>query len=315
MIIFDNKNFNIESPTIVSVGKFDGEHRGHLKVIKNMKELAVKYNYKTVIFTFSSPPNNILNNIEVKQLYTNAEKRIAFNSLGIDYLIEYPLDKNLLEMGAEEFIKKILIDKLNMKSIVGGKDIGFAKNREGNRDKIVELSNKYNFQTLFIEKEKNTNNNDISTSMIKEYLSNGHIGKANDMLGYSYGIKGKVVSGNKIGKIKLGFPTINIFPDIDKFLPKFGVYATYTKLLNSGEIFMSLTNIGRNPSVSNDSHNHSCRVETYIYDFDGDLYNKYVDIRLEKFIRPERKFDNLEELKKQMDMDKDIVYRYFGGML
>ena len=160
-----------------------------------------------------------------------------------------------------------------------------------------------------IEKEKAFDGLDISSTLIRELLLEGRVSKANEFLGTEYSIGGIVKTGNRIGKKLLGFPTLNIFPPKHKILPKFGVYATRVKLNSTGEIFDSITNVGNNPTVKDDLKNHTTRIETHIFDFDRDIYEESIEVYFVEYIRAEEKFESLEDLKLQMEEDKNEARR------
>lgn len=315
-------DFHIDKATVLTIGKFDGEHIGHRKLLAVMKGIAEEKGLKTAVFTFNTAPSEIIGGAESKeaglnpsQITTNDERNKMLNDSGIDYLIEYPFNKEVARIKAEDFIKDILIKKMNMKAVVAGPDCAFGHNKEGNAEFLTkvaaELPKELSYEVIIIDKEKDEYDRDISSTLIREELDKGNIENANKLLGTCYSIHGKVLHGNMIGGKLLGFPTANIIPQKRKHLPKFGVYASKVRLVNSGEEYFGLTNVGINPTVDNDRANHSTRVETFIYDFNKDIYGEEIEISFIKFIRPEKKFSSLEELKKQIAYDKETVKSIF----
>ena len=314
MHFIEKKEFNIPEATVLSIGKFDGEHRGHKKLFKKMQEIAKTKHLKLAIFTFNTAPINILktNTLTYTQISTNLEKRSYFEKMGIDYLVEYPFDKEFSMLRGSDFVKDILIAKMNMKAVVVGEDCAFGYKKSGDLNLLKRLSKVYNYEVYPIKKEVDILNRDISSSLIKQLIVKGDISMANELLGYDYYISGKVVHGNKIAGQVLNSPTANIFIFDEKTRPKYGVYATCIQIKESGKTYLGLSNVGTNPTVKNDKENHKARIESYIYDFDENIYGQEIKISFMEFIREQRKFASLEELKAQIEKDKAEVYRKYG---
>ncbi|MCI8662063.1 MAG: bifunctional riboflavin kinase/FAD synthetase [Hungatella sp.] len=296
--------FKINKPAVVTIGKFDGRHKGHQKLLGRMMEFKRKYGYETAVFTFDMAPVSRLSGTAQKVITTNQERRNNMEKMGIDYLAEYPFTRDVIHLSAEDFVKKILIDKMNAKAIVVGTDCGFGYQRSGNAQVLRELSGKYGYQLEVIVKEQD-DKRDISSTYIKEELSRGNIEKANKLLGEPYAIHGTVVHGNHVGGPVLGFPTVNVIPPKEKFLPPFGVYVS--RVLAEGIYYGGITNIGRKPTVEKES---PIGVETYIFGLDKDLYGKNIEVQLLNFERPERKFGSLDQLKQQLERDKEYGLSY-----
>ena len=312
MHFINNRDFYIEEATVLSLGKFDGEHRGHRKLFDKLLEVAYIKGLKKAILTFDISPAKLFNSDkQVYNISTADEKREYFENLGIDYLVEHPFDKELFTMSARDFVIEILLKRMNMQAIVAGSDCSFGHKKSGNIALLKELSLEYNFELYEIEKETDSEDREISSSLIKELIAAGDILKANELLSDIYSLRSKVVEGNKIGKEKLGFPTANIYPPPDKLIPKLGVYATFLKIVEDGRVFLSLSNIGTNPSIKEDKDIHRLRIETHIYDFDEDIYHKEIELGFVEFIREQKKFTSLEKLKEQIARDKEEVYRRY----
>lgn len=296
--------FRIEEPTVVTIGKFDGRHKGHQKLLGRMFGFKRQYGYQTAVFTFDMAPVTRLSGTVQKVITTNQERRNNMEKIGIDYLAEYPFTSDVIHLGAEDFIREILIGKMNAKAIVVGTDCGFGYQRSGNARVLKELSGKYGYELEVVIKEQD-DRRDISSTYIKEELAKGHVEKANKLLGEPYAIHGTVVHGNHMGGPVFGFPTVNVIPPEEKFLPPFGVYVS--RVLAEGVYYGGITNIGRKPTVEKES---PIGVETYIFGLDKDLYGKNIEVQLLNFERPERKFDSLEQLKEQIEKDKEYGLSY-----
>ena len=289
--------------TAVAIGKFDGIHKGH-KLIMDELINSKKDGLTSVVFTFSKSPYSIVDHKDSKYILTNSEKYSFYEKIGVDIVIEYPMTEELIFMDREIFLKNILIEKLGMKKIICGDDFRFGHNRLGDIDFLKKNSEIYHYQLKVFEKLID-NEKEISSTLVRDMISVGNIEKANDLLGYPYTIIGKVVHGNEIGR-KINFPTANIIPYEDKILPPNGVYFSITNI--SGKEYCCITNIGNKPTVTNEK---KIIVETNVLDFSGNLYDSLLEIKLYKFHRKERKFENLESLKNQISYDAKCCREYF----
>jgi len=310
----DTTDIKITDKTAVVIGKFDGEHRGHRKLFRTLKDEANKKGLKTVVFSFRTLPSNIVRNKNTTQIFTNAERRKKLEELGIDYYIEYPFDMNIAKLTGEEFLTNILIEKLGMAEIVAGDDAAFGYKKSGNIELLNRLSKTLGYDVKIITKEKDDFQNDISSTLIRQKLDEGDMEEANKLLGGIYSISGIVEEGNKLGA-KIGFPTLNIFPSSQKHLPKSGVYASRVRIGDDDTFYLGLTNVGSNPSIENDKRDHIARVETYLYNFDATLYGREIEVYLYKYIRPEMKFDSLDTLKSQLSKDKVEVLNFLNSQV
>ncbi len=297
-------DFRIEESTVVTIGKFDGRHKGHQKLLGRMLELKRQKGYRAAVFTFDTAPMAKLSGTDQKVITTNQERRNNMAKMGIDYLVEYPFTRDVVHLSAEAFVREILIGKMNARAMVVGTDCGFGYQRSGNAQVLKELSSRYGYELEVIVKEQDEKR-DISSTYIKEELAGGRMEKANKLLGEPYAIHGTVVHGNHVGGPVLGFPTVNIIPPEEKFLPPFGVYVS--RVVTEDGIFGGITNIGRKPTVERDC---AVGVETYIFGLDKDLYGTDIEVQLLNYERPERKFDSLEQLKEQLKRDKEYGLSY-----
>lgn len=286
----------------VTIGTFDGVHLGHQKVIARLNEIAKTYAGESVIFTFKTHPRMVTapNETNLRLLTTLNEKIMLFEKYGIDHLIVYPFDKAFSELSYSEFVEKILVNGIGTKRLVVGHDHKFGKNREGGFEYLKKCADKFNFQieqldALFVEDEN------VSSTRIRNALENGDIRKANHYLGYKFTLQGKVVNGKRLGR-KLGFPTANIeVSDKHKIIPGYGVYAVKVTVNKTG--YFGMLNIGTRPTFNKNADNRS--IEVNIFDFDGDIYGQEIMIAFYNKIRDEQKFNNIEMLVGQLAKDKN----------
>ncbi len=298
------ENIDIKCP-VVTIGSFDGVHLGHACVIQHLKEKAANIDGESVIISFEPHPREVLYPREQKiGILTTQEEKIAIlEKYGVDHLIILKFTLEFAQQSYNDFVKNILVDKLKIKGLVVGYDHRFGKDRAGNFENLQELANKYGF---FLEKEVVFEEDDVnvSSTKIRNALTVGDITTVNRFLGYLYSVTGKVVYGHHLGH-KIGFPTANIqVADERKLLPAIGVYAV--KVIIEQEIFNGMLNIGIRPTVSNDGQ-VSCEV--YIFDFSRDLYGKNITINFIDRIRGERKFNDIEELRAQLQKDQEKILK------
>lgn len=305
--ISNTRDFKIEEPTVVTIGKFDGRHKGHQKLLRRMLEIKEACGYRTAVFSFHMAPVTLIQGEPQKVITTNQERRNNMEKIGIDYLVEYPFTPEVAHLLPEAFVKDILVEQMHARAIVVGTDCGFGYQRSGDAKLLEALSKTCGYQLTVIEKEQE-DHRDISSTFVKEELNRGNMEKANELLGEPYAIHGTVVHGNHIGGSVLGFPTVNLLPPPEKFLPPFGVYVS--RVLVDGVYYGGITNIGRKPTVGADS---PVGVETFIFGLSQDLYGKAIEVQLLNYERPEKKFDSLEELKQQLELDKAYGLNYLKG--
>jgi len=289
---------------VVTVGTFDGLHIGHQRIISRMKEIALKNNGDTILVTFNPHPRLVLNSnkIELKFISTQKRKIELLDRFGIDHMIVIPFTKEFASTSSEDFIKEYLVDKLKAKILIVGYDHHFGRNREGNYEKLERLGKDYGFEVEEIPAQF-VDGIAVSSTKIRNSLKEGDVETANKMLGYEYSITGKVIAGNKIGR-KIGFPTANIdVGDEYKLIAAGGVYACRVEL--EGQIHYGMGNIGTRPTIGK----HDFTTEVHIFDFDRELYGKEITIFFLERIRDEHKFDNMEQLKFQLQKDKDAVMK------
>ncbi|WP_176762277.1 bifunctional riboflavin kinase/FAD synthetase [Eubacterium oxidoreducens] len=295
-------NFTIEEPTAISFGKFDGLHKGHKFLMQLLYE-EQKRGLKTVAFSFQTPPNTIVKNAHDRLLTTEEEKIHVFSQTHIDYLIEYPFTETVMRMPAEDFLDKIVND-LHVKSIIVGNDFRFGFQRQGDIYLLDRLSQRYGYQLHVVDKVL-FDNQEISSTLIRTLLIQNKLKTVEELLGYPYFVMGTIEKGKQIGRT-IGFPTLNIYPLQDKLLPPDGGYAS--RITIKGKRYYGITNIGTNPTVSNDA---TRVIETHVFEFHEDVYGENVKIELLEFVREEKKYDSLDDLKKQIHQDVEQVKKRY----
>ncbi len=294
------KSFHATNP-VVTIGTFDGVHLGHQKVILRLKEIAKKHNGETVIFTFYPHPRLVTspNETNLRLLTTLEEKTKLFEKFGIDHLVVFPFNEAFSKLSYTNFVEKILVEKMKTHCLVVGYDHKFGKNREGGFEYLKNCAERFNFEierlnVLSVDEEN------VSSTKIREALQSGEIKKANHYFGYEYTLHGTIVSGKQLGR-KLGFPTANIeTSDKHKIIPGYGVYAV--KVIVNNQYYNGMLNIGTRPTFNRNADNRS--IEVNIFDFSGDIYKQEITLIFVDKIRDEQKFAGVEMLIKQLKKDK-----------
>ena len=294
-IISETTEFNIGAKTAVAIGKFDGIHLGHKKLLDLILEQK-KDSLKSVVFTFDPPPEEFFTGSRIPQLFTRFEKRAAFEEIGIDILIEFPLTAKTAATPPEEFVRDILVRQIGADYIAAGTDVSFGDKGRGDQYLLKNLSRELGYELGLIDKVR-IDGSEVSSTRVRNEVADGNMPMVKRLLGYNYSICGTVEHGRHIGHT-IGVPTVNIIPQVGKLLPPFGVYSSRVYL--GTKVYDGMTNIGRKPTISD---REQVGVETYIYDFDSDAYGQLLKVELIRFVRPEMKFDSLEQLKNQIKSD------------
>ena len=292
------ENFSSNKQTILTIGTFDGVHLGHQRILKKLLKESFNNDLQSTVLTFFPHPRTILNPSEPLKLINSIDERIElFKRSRVENLIIHSFDKKFSEYDPEKYVSEILVQKLNAKIILIGHDHKFGRNRSADINDLIEFGKKYDFNVLEIKAEE-LNDIAISSTIIRNSLSNGKINNANTYLGYDFSISGIVIKGNKIGKT-IGFPTANIEVDFeDKLIPKNGVYLVYSYINNKK--FFGMMNIGIKPTINENKKS----IEVNLFDFNENLYGKPIRVHLTEFLRDEVKFDSLEQLKGQLEKDQ-----------
>ena len=295
-----------EKPALaLTIGKFDGIHLGHIRLIDTMMEYAEEKGLKTLLFTFDQPFTSYFTGEKPEMLTTNLEREEAVRERGINYLLEYPLREDTVSISPGDFVEEILIKGLNAAYIAAGPDMSFGRGGKGDIG-FLRSASKGRFQVHMVEKVR-FHDETVSSSLVRDKLKQGDMEMVNALLSRPYSIMGKVSHGRKLGSKVLDMPTVNIFPEDSKLLPPFGVYFSETSF--GSEKVKSITNIGIKPTVQEDGR---VNAETFLYDFNDDLYGENLRVDLLHFSRGERKFDSMEELKSTMHSDMLKGREFFG---
>ncbi|MCR5793139.1 MAG: bifunctional riboflavin kinase/FAD synthetase [Lachnospiraceae bacterium] len=292
--------------SVVTLGKFDGVHVGHRKLIEYAMAQKEK-GLQSVVFSFLFQGNNLLIKDGTDMIYTEKEKYRVLGEMGVDVFWSYPFDKNCMQMEAEEFVEKVLVGKVGAKEIVVGNDFHFGRQRKGDVALLKKLADQFGYTVTSLDKV-NYEGEPVSSTRIRGLIKNGDMETVNQLLGKPYHITETVVHGRQIGRT-LGIPTINMVPQTGKLLPPNGVYASTTMI--DGKAYAGITNIGVKPTVGSDS----VIAETHIFDLNRDLYDQELTVSLYKFQRKEQKFGSVEELKQTMEQDCRASREYFSKEL
>jgi riboflavin kinase/FMN adenylyltransferase len=303
-IFHGTENANIQKPTVLTLGVFDGLHLGHQKIMETVVERSAAVDAVSTAITFDPHPRAVLHPESAPPLLQTLDQRLAnFEVLGIEQAIVVRFDEKFAAQHAEDFLHEIVHDRLHAKEVYLGKGFAFGKNRGGNIELLKRMGNELGFFADEVP-EVQLRGHRISSSKIRELLSEGKVNLVRRMLGRPYGVEGVVVRGNRRGHT-IGFPTANLRPH-NRVIPRFGVYATAT--LVDGTWRKSITNIGVRPTFGKDLEPS---IESYIFDFDGELYGDVLRVRFLHRIRDEKKFSGIDELKEQIERDTRRALNYF----
>ena len=291
------EDIKVKKSGVVTLGKFDGVHRGHRKLIERVLQIGKKEDCETAVFTFDVSPQVRMGSAKAKMLMTNEERRSLLKEIGVDLLVECPFTEAVQNMEAEEFVEKVLIGRLRMKYAVVGTDFHFGRGRRGNPEFLRRMGKEMDFSVEIVQKEKD-GSRDISSTYVREELEAGRMENVRRLLGYPFFVSGKIVHGRHKGH-SFGYPTINQVPEPEKLLPPWGVYTSRTRV--GGKLYNSVTNIGKKPTV----RGKELGAETYLFDCDENLYGLEARVELLSFQRPERKFESEQALMAQLRRDAE----------
>jgi riboflavin kinase/FMN adenylyltransferase len=293
---------------VVTMGTFDGVHLGHQQIFKDIVNTAIQHQSKSVVITFDPHPRKVLNpSVQIPLINTLEEKIELLAQTKIDYLIVIHFDKQFSELSSLDFITEILVNKIGCTQLVIGYDHHFGKNREGSFEYLKNNGHLFGFEVKEISAQK-VNETKISSTAIRQYVIDGEIQKANQLLNYPYTLTGTIINGEKIGRT-IGFPTANFQVSNEKLLPKIGVYLAKIEIENNS--FFGMLNIGNKPTFGS----NLLSIEIHIFDFNQDIYNKKAKLLLYQRIRDEIAFNNVNELVYQLEKDKticqNIIQQYY----
>jgi riboflavin kinase/FMN adenylyltransferase len=300
-VTHDYSQFSSTKKTIVTIGTFDGVHIGHQKIISQLLNASKNKNETSVLLTFFPHPRMVLQkDSNIKLINTIDEKINLLEKIGLEELIIHPFNREFSRLTALEFVRDILVHKLNISKLIIGYDHHFGKNREGNFEQLLEYGGMFDFEVEEIPAQ-NINDISVSSSKIRTALINGDIERANKYLDYNFMLSGKIVAGNNLGS-KINFPTANIHIEQDyKLIPKNGVYIVKSIILSVA--YFGMLNIGNRPTIDGKQQT----IEVHFFNFDKNIYEENIQIELLKFIRDEEKFESIEALKNQLIEDEITI--------
>jgi riboflavin kinase / FMN adenylyltransferase len=303
-IFHGTENANIARPTVLTLGVFDGLHLGHQRIMQTVVERAKAINAVATAITFDPHPRAVLHPESAPPLLQTLDQRLAnFDVLGIEQAIVVKFDREFAGQPAESFLSDIIRDRLHAREVYLGKGFAFGRDRGGNIDLLREMGAELGFVAEEVD-EVQLRGKRVSSSSIRQLLAEGRVNLARQMLGRPYGVEGVIIRGNRRGHT-IGFPTANLKPR-NRVIPRYGVYATAT--LIDGAWRKSITNIGVRPTFETEVEPS---IESYVFDFDGDLYGDVLRVRFLHRIRDERKFNGIDELKAQIEKDTHLARNYF----
>lgn len=294
--------------TVVALGNFDGVHLGHQEIIRRTVDSAKAAGLSSAVFTFSNHTSTVLPGMKpVKNILYEEEKIKIIEDFGVDYMIDIPFTPEILSMSPGSFIKEILVDILNIREVYCGFNYTFGHKAQGTPTILMEQGLQYGFG-IHVQEPFMIDGKVVSSTWIRELISEGEMEEAAKLMGRMYAISGEVVVGNKLGRT-IGFPTCNLIVDETMITPPNGVYISMCTC--KGNRYHSVTNVGNKPTIGSYAKN----IETHIFDFDEDVYGENIRVEFIKHTRPEQKFDGIDELKAQIErdsIDARVYHRQHG---
>ena len=291
-------NFPADEASIVTIGTFDGVHLGHQQILKQLTETSRKSKLKSVLLTFFPHPRMVLQpDISMRLIQTIQEREKALENTGIDYLVIHPFSIAFSRLSADDYVKQVLVEQLNVRKVVVGYDHRFGRNRTASLEDMYHYADIYDFEVIEIDAKK-IDSTAVSSTKIRKAIDNGNIELANSYMGQPFTLEGMIVHGDKRGR-ELAYPTANIdLQNQHKIVPKKGVYLVKSKL--NGRVVYGMMNIGTKPTFDTTIPS----IEVHFLDWNGDLYGQALQVELLKWVREERKFRTSKELQKQIQTDE-----------
>ena len=294
-IIAGTSDFNLKVRTAAALGKFDGIHIGHRRLLEEIIERK-KEGLAACVFTFDPAPAVLFGGSDGRELTTREEKRVLFERMGVDILIEFPLTLETAAMEPEVFAEEVLANRMQVEFLAAGSDLSFGSKGRGDAALLQRLGPELGFSVKIIDKVC-LEGRQVSSTCVREQVEAGNMELVGRLLGMPYMVAEEVVAGNRLGRT-IGFPTVNVLPGKNKLLPPNGVY--FSEVRCRGKIYRAISNVGYKPTVAKE---HVMGVESYLYDFDQEIYGESIEVYLLAFRRPERQFENVEALKTQLKED------------
>ena len=298
------ENFPASEGSIVTIGTFDGVHLGHQQILKQLIDTSQQSKLKSVLLTFFPHPRMVLQpDISMRLIQTIEEREKALRKTGLDYLVIHPFSEKFSRLSADDYVKQILVDKLNVRKVVVGYDHRFGRNRTASLEDMYNYADIYDFEVIEIDAKK-IKSTAVSSTKIRKAIDQGDIALANSYLGDPFTLEGVVVNGDKRGR-ELSYPTANIeLQNKHKIIPKQGVYLIQSDIDN--QVVFGMMNIGTKPTFGTTNPS----IEVHFFDWNGDLYDQTLQVKLLKWIREEQKFGSVEELQAQIHADERYCRSY-----
>lgn len=294
-IITNTTDFYLKAETAVALGKFDGVHIGHRRLLDEII-MRKSRGLAACVFTFDPTPAVLFRSSDGRELTSKEEKRLLFERMGIDILIEFPLDAVTAAMPPGTFVAEVLARRMNVRFIAAGNDLSFGAKGAGDAALLRQLGPELGIEVETIDKVC-LDGVEVSSTYVRGRVESGHMRIVEQLLGMPYMVAGKVTEGKKLGR-KLGFPTVNLLPESSKLMPPNGVY--FSKVRHGGKMYRAVSNVGYKPTVASE---RILGVESYLYDFSGTIYGEEIEVYLCEFLRPEQRFESLEALQAQLKKD------------
>ena len=294
-IIANTTDFYLDRETAVAIGKFDGIHIGHRRLLEEIREKK-KDGLCACVFTFDPAPAVLFGQSDGKELTTKEEKHVLFERAGVDILIEFPMTPETAATAPEVFAAEILAERMQARFLAAGSDLSFGAGGSGNAELLQRLGPELGFRVKTIAKVC-LDGREVSSTYVRGCVEKGDMRLAEKLLGMPYPVLGTVVKGNQLGR-NLGFPTVNLLPRESKLLPPNGVY--FSQVRHRGRLYRAISNVGYKPTVT---EQRVMGLESYLYDFQEDIYGDPIEVYLLEYSRPERRFESVEALRGQLEKD------------